>query len=42
MTKTNAVKIKEMRKKDTINFLKTIREEGKTWDKCDHPYEEIL
>ena len=42
MTKTKAVKIKEMRKKDTKNFLQTIQEEGKTWESCDPPYEPFV
>ena len=41
-TFTNAVKIKEIRKKDTKKFLQTIREEGKTWESCDPPYEPFV
>ena len=42
MTKTKAVKIKEMRKKDTRNFLQTICDGEKTWESCDPPYEPFV
>ena len=42
MTKTKAVKIKEMRRKNAKDFLQTISAEGKTWESCDPPYEPFV